>query len=332
MNTTNTKKITTTIVFSTLLFVVLATAIKAAVYSQQLNGNELSDAYIGDESPTATEGNGQVIALGYYPVVGVYKQFRSLIEFNTTQIELNLTNTSITNVTLDFYITSTQGQGCNFRTLSHKILQTWDESIVSWNNRNTSIPWNTPGLDNVSDYNASIGSVTICNQATGGHCIIEITQPFIDQINDMESPGILLRVESRNQTSANYCLLGSSDHNDPNKRPILNITYTIPLILTEAEAQPVILQAINNIVPNATPYNYQQAYLVDACGNQTYATWHYYVLYNSKRWAINYVTGNEQFVQAANLTPSVYVLETANLTATTLRIQVETFLNTTLNP
>ncbi len=330
MNITNKRKLITSVVFSTLLIVVLATALKAAVYSQQLNGNQLSDTYIGDQNPDATEGNGEVIALGYYPVVGVYKQFRSLIEFNITQIELNLTNTSITNVTLDFYITSTQGQGCNFRTLSHKILQTWDESIVSWNNRNTSIPWNTPGLDNVSDYNASIGSVTICSQTTGGHCIIEITQPFIDQINTMESPGILLRVESRNQTNDNYCLLGSSDHNDPNKRPILNITYTIPLNLTEVEAQPIILQAINNVIPNSTKYPYQQVYLANANGNQTYSTWDYYVLYNSKRWAINYVTESEQFVQATNLTPNVYVFETANKTSAQLLSLVTVFLNTTL--
>ena len=104
------------------------------------------------------------------------------------------------------------------------------------------------------------------------------------------------------------------------------------MTLSDIEVMTNVRKGIDWCVANATKYNYQQVYLANSAGNQTYATWDYYVLYNNKRWAINYVTGNEQFVQAANLTPSVYVLETANLTATTLRIQVETFLNTTLNP
>ena len=331
MNTTNTKKITTTIVFSTLLFIVLAIATHADIFSRQFVNITLNDTYISNDSDmNVSLGNHVNYYLGTYD--GQHTMYQTIVKFETDNF--NISFTSIENATLRIKKSSTIGpSGCADSVAVYKISSQWTELDTTWIRRTATQNWATAGLDNITDYNSTIISLTSCNTPevpNGGWCVIDITAIMAEFLLTNGGNGILLKPYNAIYSSDRYCGFYSSDTVNPLNAPTINITYSGPII-TESQAQPVILQAINSIVPSSTKYNYQQVYLVNANGNQTYATWDYYVLNNNQRWAINYVTGNEQFVQSANLTPSVYVLETANLPSTALRIQVETFLNTTLN-
>ncbi len=335
MNTTNKQKLITSVVVSTLLFIVLATAINALNFSTQFTNLTLDDAYISSDEPSVNQGAHINYYLGTYGSSYIYE---TLIKFETNNF--NLSYGSIESATLSIKKTLTIGQGCDDLIAAYLIIRPWSEFNVTWinatNNATSTTMWNTPGLGADSDYNSTILSLTSCNLPgvpDYGWCVIDITNAMARLLSTNGGNGILLKPYNPTYAGSTnrYCQFASSDTQNSLNATILNITYSVPGNLTESEAQPVILQAINSIIPSSTKYNYQQAYLVNAIGNQTYATWDYYVLYNTKRWAINYVTAGEQFVNAANLTPNVYVLETANKTNDQLRAIVETFLNTTQN-
>jgi hypothetical protein len=83
---------------------------------------------------------------------------------------------------------------------------------------------------------------------------------------------------------------------------------------TESEGVLALKLAIDQAVPSATQYTYQKIYLVNASGSQWQGTTDYLIVQNNppKRWLLNYVTSGENYLNASNLSNTVYVLELSN--------------------
>lgn len=83
---------------------------------------------------------------------------------------------------------------------------------------------------------------------------------------------------------------------------------------TDEQANAAIETAIANQVPSAIKYPSQKVYLVNASGSQWQGTVNYLVMQNSppRRWVFNYITANESYLGAPNLSNVVYILEMTN--------------------
>ncbi len=113
-----------------------------------------------------------------------------------------------------------------------------------------------------------------------------------------------------------------------NQRPLLTITYTPTANETEGNA--AIEQGILNQIPTATIYDEQKTYTRDMNNLQKQGQFDKLASYNNQRWAINYVTDGESFVNMSNLSTTFFTLELANLTTTQITSEVEAFINGTL--
>jgi hypothetical protein len=99
----------------------------------------------------------------------------------------------------------------------------------------------------------------------------------------------------------------------------------------ETEGDDAIQTAIDSSVPSATKHKTQQVYIVNSSDSQWQGTADYLVVQASpqRRWVLNYVTSGESYLNAANLSSSVYVLELANMTIADITQAVSTLLNAT---
>jgi hypothetical protein len=100
----------------------------------------------------------------------------------------------------------------------------------------------------------------------------------------------------------------------------------------ETEGDNAILQGINSSeASSATNHVDQQIYVANTT-NQSTGRFDYVAVYNSKRWAFNYVTTNDptsNFTYMFNLTPTVYILEMTNKTTTEIIGIVSKYINDT---
>jgi len=100
---------------------------------------------------------------------------------------------------------------------------------------------------------------------------------------------------------------------------------------TESEGDNAIQTAINSSVPSATKYKTQQVYVVNSSDTQWQGTVDYLVVQTSpqRRWLLNYITTGESYLNAANLSSAVYVLELTDLSIDDITQQVSTLINAT---
>ena len=103
------------------------------------------------------------------------------------------------------------------------------------------------------------------------------------------------------------------------------------LTANETEGDNAIVQGIVNsaIGPSAIIYTEQQIYVYNLTGNQTTGKFDKLASYDKQRWAFNYVTAGESPTSMKNLTPSLYILEMANLSTSEITEKVEIFIDTT---
>ncbi len=106
-----------------------------------------------------------------------------------------------------------------------------------------------------------------------------------------------------------------------------------PTNANETEGDNAIEVAINSSVPSATKYKTRQVYVVNSTTSQQKGTVDYLVVQNSpqRRWLLNYITTGESYLNAQNLSGTVYVLEIADKTAAQITQEVSAFINSTKN-
>ncbi|HIG98414.1 TPA: hypothetical protein HA231_03250 [Candidatus Woesearchaeota archaeon] len=82
-------------------------------------------------------------------------------------------------------------------------------------------------------------------------------------------------------------------------------------------------------MPSATRYKTQKVYVINASNSQWQGTVDYLVAQSNppKRWLLNYITTGESYLNASNLSSTVYVLELANKTQAQIRDEVKSLLN-----
>ena len=86
----------------------------------------------------------------------------------------------------------------------------------------------------------------------------------------------------------------------------------------------------NALLSGYTNFTYQQVYGRSLSNQQFLGTFDWMAKKTGKVWIFNYITSGESHVaNAFNLTPSVYVLQIANLTTSQITLQVESLINAT---
>ena len=142
---------------------------------------------------------------------------RSLIDFNFDAVPINAT---IDNAKLSLYAFGNDGHGVGHDTLSgsnecylQRIISDWDEDLVTWNTQ-----------PDVSDANRIL--IPGSNSGMQDYIGINVTDLVRDIINDREnSNGLMLRL--RNETGFRRMFFATSDTEEEQKRPKLDVYYSI---------------------------------------------------------------------------------------------------------
>jgi len=97
----------------------------------------------------------------------------------------------------------------------------------------------------------------------------------------------------------------------------------------ETRGDDAIVEGINNAIPTATIYTYQQVYTVNSTNSQTTGRFDKVAILNNQTWAFNYVTLGEDFTNLIRLRNTVVVWENQSLSYNQIVHQVELLINET---
>lgn len=211
-------------------------------------GSEGIDTFISQTYPTYNYGLYSKENSQYYPILYVGKDTytadnspalgvcRALVKFDLSALPDGITAISEAKISLNYY----GYYGVNGTTLTiemHSMTTDWTEgngvgdvysagSGASWNTKDGSTPWTTPG----GDYDAAtISTVSLPVQSSPepwGFYDWEATN-LVQQWVDQSKPnyGVMFKYDSENIN--NYAVFASSDINTATDRPKLTITYTM---------------------------------------------------------------------------------------------------------
>lgn len=119
-----------------------------------------------------------------------------------------------------------------------------------------------------------------------------------------------------------------SEYAIASERPVLIVKYNLTAA-TESEGDAAIVQGILNAIPTATIHDSQQVYTRNVSGTQQLGRFDKLAVYGSQRWAFNYITIGESFMNMNNLSTTFFVLEMTDLTTSQITTFVENFINGT---
>lgn len=106
----------------------------------------------------------------------------------------------------------------------YAINSAWTETEVTWNNKTTSVAWNTAGLDNTTDYNSTIVSIT--TMTGSGWYAWDVTNAIQWWVNGLTNNGLLLLPTTGSPLSTRTLI--SDDSLTIADRPYYQITYNRP--------------------------------------------------------------------------------------------------------
>lgn len=180
----------------------------------QPNGDKGMDAVISKIVPDNNFGDIEDIHLYAWTQGGSLNVNRVVIDFDFTSIP---TDARIDSAFLSLYFNSTSGYGNEHSGdnsfIVQRITSAWDESTVSWGSQPTTISNNQLTVD---------GSIS----ATQDFTDIDITTLIGDIIDNRDSSyGLMFKLE--NEEEYKILLFASSDNQDENVRPKLDVYYTI---------------------------------------------------------------------------------------------------------
>ena len=130
------------------------------------------DSSIYSEFVTTNAGRDELLEIGRYSCGGEYKTIRSLIQFDTSEIQNvinNKSNKELLGATLNLKLNFAQELPTSFTVEAKALTQAWVEGVgkfgdspinttgCSWNKRNASDDWSTPGGGTFKIFNTNSG-------------------------------------------------------------------------------------------------------------------------------------------------------------------------------
>jgi len=173
-------------------------------------GSEGIDSEIRNNTPDTNYGSGASIFVG---MTASEELRRGLLWFNLSSIP---PGALIFNTTLRFYATFSSNSTTNITIRAYSVLNTWNESSVTWNNR-TSESWTARG----GDFNSSaLSSVNVTNLGYYEIGLTAISRPWL-----VNNSGLMLKTD---ELAPNfYIIVASSDYATAANRPWLNVNYSL---------------------------------------------------------------------------------------------------------
>ena len=176
---------------------------------------EGKDAVVHTLYPNTNTGIHKAFRSDSWTIQGVWLIERSFIEFDLSAIPESAT---VVEAKLSLYShydahlnqTHSTLQGTNESWL-RKIITNWDEFEITWNNQ--------PAVTNANQI-----LLPKSNYATEDYLDIDVTDLILDMINDPEN-SFGLRISLSYEHDYRRLAFASSDHQDPTKRPKLEITF-----------------------------------------------------------------------------------------------------------
>ncbi len=193
------------------------------------------DAFLaGGNQSNMNYGNHEEVTAAYWTVNGQWIPVRSLLEFDLSQIPANAT---ITNAKLSLWCATattsqTQLQSGDNESVINRVTSAWNENTVTWNNK-----------PSVSTQNQVVLSASTSN--TQDYLNIDVTDLYQDIISSGNNYGVMLQLAS--EYTYQSMVLASSDYSNAAKRPKLEICYSLPSSVVEADNNNQF-----NIYPNPT--------------------------------------------------------------------------------
>ena len=235
------------IILFTLAFLLLSLYTKCQIVTVTLNASE--DAAIGyhDGTNTANLNYGNAIqnAAFWIPATaspGINAN-RALIKFNLGSIPQGVT---IVSASLNLYGMGPYGtlnghSGPNNACLIERIIQNWNETIVTWSTQPSSTALNSATIAN-------------SNSNTQDYLNIPVTGMVMDMYNNNASYGFLLKLQ--NETLTNSMIFCSLNYTNTSKHPKLIVSYNTctPLIVSQNKSSICVGDSTLLTAQNANSY------------------------------------------------------------------------------
>jgi hypothetical protein len=187
-------------------------------------GTNFQDCWIKEAAPTSTFCG----STSDYIWVGkdaTGERRRGLVKFDLTNVP---GNARISSATLKLYLDHTQSRtGIATTYAARQVIPAWTES-ATWNKRNSTTAWATPGLGAGSDYLSSSVTGPTLGGATDGYKDFDVTAVVANwKGNPSNDPnnGLVIRQSTE---ADNELAFFSGDSADTSKMPLLELRYTVP--------------------------------------------------------------------------------------------------------
>ncbi len=194
------------------------------ILTLQPDGTSGKDGDMYSAQPNTNRGSDNYVSTG--GVAGAANVHRFVIQFDLSSIASSAT---INSAILSLYV---QGDNSsNARTISaYRVIRSWTESEVTWDNATTGDTWATAGCGNTTTDREAAASGTGTQPASpsvGDEVQITLTAAKVQEwvSGAFANNGLLVKVDTEDTDSIDY---NSSDHVTSNIRPKLVVDYTIP--------------------------------------------------------------------------------------------------------
>ncbi|MBI2672975.1 LamG domain-containing protein [Candidatus Woesearchaeota archaeon] len=109
----------------------------------------------------------------------------------------------------------------------------------------------------------------------------------------------------------------------------VNINYNTGFTNNETISSSAIVTGIQNVIPAATIYANQQAYIVNSSGSQVLGRFDRVAAFGNQRWAFNYINTGESYTNMKGLGNTLYIWENSSLLEAQITQQVQDLINKT---
>ncbi|MDD3245338.1 MAG: disaggregatase related repeat-containing protein [Methanosarcina sp.] len=182
------------------------------------------DNRLREASPDTVYQDKVYIDIGGRPGVGKY---RDLLLFDLSEYN-NAENISNATLSLYWYYPDGRERPEDAVVEIYRPAKTWNQENVTWNSRDNGVLWTQPGgdwfdMNNVSQGDAPYATITLngTDIPDNRYYELNVTDLVKEYVSDeYENTGFLIKTRSEN---ADYVAFYSSEIEDENKRPILNI-------------------------------------------------------------------------------------------------------------
>ena len=181
--------------------------------------NPEADSAMRDNAPDSNFGSNSSLPIGVAKNGGVHN--RGLLRFDLTGIPANA---SINSVTLSITVTTDPTSPANFDL--KRVLQNWDESQVTWNNRLDSTPWGIGGGLSGTDFFAVASATTQLSAGvktfdSGG--LISDVGAWVSDPTSNHGWILMANNEATAGTGKQF-----ASREDPDNTPVLTVDYDVP--------------------------------------------------------------------------------------------------------